>query len=44
MVEQSGELHLLVFPSCFAHTRQPRVDHARHTTKRGNGYPFPLSR
>src|SRR6267142_813688 len=23
MVEQSGELHLLVFPGCFAHTRQP---------------------
>jgi hypothetical protein len=23
MVEQSGELHLLVFPCCFPHTRQP---------------------
>lgn len=23
MVEQCGELHLLPFPCCFAHTRQP---------------------
>src|SRR5271166_5321045 len=47
MVEQGGELHLLIFPCCFPHARQP-LGHAlpalcRVRVRLINGLPSPLS-